>query len=178
MITIQMIDREHQDDIRIKNEPFKLFGLMLPSYDNGKWEYNVMRFPQENVTELCFPDEPYDYDEMAEDHLFVGAYDGDRCIGLAILRHDDLRRFLYVYDLKVHAAYRGKHVGTMLIEKAKEIASENGYLGLYTQGQDNNLAACLFYIKNGFVIGGLDTHIYNGTSQEGKRDIVFYFQSK
>lgn len=36
------------------------------------------------------------------------------------------------------------------------------------------IGACLFYLKNGFVIGGLDTNVYKGTSQEGKKDILFY----
>ena len=38
---------------------------------------------------------------------------------------------------------------------------------------DNNLSACLFYIKTGFKIGGLDTNVYKGTKQEGKADIFF-----
>ena len=46
--------------------------------------------------------------------------------------------------------------------------------GLYTQGQDNNLGACRFYLKAGFRIGGLDTEVYKGTNQEGKADILFY----
>lgn len=61
-----------------------------------------------------------------------------------------------------------------MIEKSKDVAVEHGYRGLYTQGQDNNLGACLFYLNNGFVIGGLDTHVYTGTSQEDKKDILFY----
>ena len=60
------------------------------------------------------------------------------------------------------------------LEKAKELAAKKGYLGIYTQAQDNNLSACLFYLNNGFRIGGLDTEIYNGTNQEGKADILFY----
>ena len=47
-----------------------------------------------------------------------------------------------------------------LIEKAKEICKEKNYNGLYTQGQDNNLTACKFYIRMGFYIGGLNTNIY------------------
>ena len=82
--------------------------------------------------------------------------------------------YMYLYDLKVNSAYRGKNVGAMLIEKAKEVAKENGYQGIHTVGQDNNLAACKFYIKSGFVIGGLDTKVYQGTKQEGKKDILFY----
>ena len=39
------------------------------------------------------------------------------------------------------------------------------------------VGACLFYLKNGFVIGGLDTHVYVGTSQEEKSDILFYLDT-
>ena len=46
--------------------------------------------------------------------------------------------------------------------------------GVSLQAQDNNLSACLFYLKTGFRIGGLDTEGYNGTTQEGKADISFY----
>ena len=83
-------------------------------------------------------------------------------------------KYMYLYDLKVNLDYRGLQIGKKLIEKSKEIAVKQGYKGIYTQGQDNNLGACLFYLKNGFVIGGLDTHVYTGTSQEGKSDILFY----
>lgn len=177
MITVKIIDKEHKADINIPNEPFKLFGLMLPSYNNGKWDHTVIAFPQENHTEMCFPDENYDYDAMSEDHIFIGAYDGERCIGLAILKQEWFK-YMYLYDLKVNSAYRGKGVGAMLIDKCKEVAVEHGYRGIYTQGQDNNLGACKFYLKCGFQIGGVNTFIYNGTSQENKKDIFFYIDSE
>lgn len=173
MITIKIIDREHKEDINISNQPFRLFGRMLPSYTGETWNYETELFAEEDVTQMCFPDENYNYDELSHNRVFVGAYDGDTCIGLAIVQQA-MMKYMYLYDLKVSKDYRGKHVGAMLIEKSKEVALEQGYRGLYTQGQDNNLAACLFYLKNGFVIGGLDTHVYTGTSQEGKKDILFY----
>lgn len=57
MITIKIIDKEHKADINIKNEPFKLFGRMIPSYKDEQWTYNVERLPEEKITEMCFPDE-------------------------------------------------------------------------------------------------------------------------
>ena len=72
---------------------------------------------------------------------------------------------MYLYDLKVSREYRGRHIGRRLMQKSKEIAVQNGYYGLYTQGQDNNPGACLFYLNCGFYIGGLDT-------QEGKADTM------
>lgn len=177
MIVIKQIDRAHKKDINIPNQPFRLFGRLLPSYNDGKWTYATERFAEKDVSEMCFPDENYDYDALSENSVFIGAYDGETCIGLAILQQAMLR-YMYLYDLKVDKEYRGKHIGAMLIDGAKKLALESGYRGLYTQGQDNNLAACLFYLKNGFVIGGLDTQVYKGTAQEGKKDVFFYWEPK
>lgn len=41
-------------------------------------------------------------------------------------------------------------------------------------GQDNNLAASLCYINNGFRIGGVDIDVYIRTRKEGKADVSFY----
>lgn len=123
---------------------------------------------------MCFPDENYCYEDMAENTTFIGAYDGEKCIGLAVMQ-EGFFKYMYLYDLKVNSAYRGQGVAKALMEKAKAVAKEKGYRGIYTQGQDNNLGACLFYIKNGFYIGGFDSNVYKGTSQEGKADIIFYF---
>ncbi len=173
MIEIKLIDSDHKDDINIPNEPFGVFGRMIPSYVKEKWQYSISYFEEDQISEMCFPDENYDYDAMKKNCVFIGAYDGEHCIGLAILK-DVWFKYMYLYDLKVSKKYRRKGVASALIEKAKAICIEKNYRGLYTQGQDNNLCACQFYIKSGFYIGGLDTNIYKGTSQEGKSDIIFY----
>ena len=172
LINIRIVDSKHKVDINIPNEPFPLFGRMIPRYEDGKWSYTTEK--SEDISEMRFPDENYDYDAMSENSTFIGAYNGEKCIGLAIMQ-EGFFKYMYLYDLKVNSAYRGKGVAAMLIDKAKKIAAEKGYRGIYTQGQDNNLGACLFYTKYGFRIGGLDTEVYKGTSQEGKADIIFYY---
>lgn len=173
MVEIREIGAARKADINLPNEPFALFGRMVPSYTEEQWGYRTVLFDEKDVSEMCFPDENYDYEAMKENHVFLGAYDDEKCVGLAILR-DEWLKYMYLYDLKVSGARRGQGVGYALIERAKEIARARGYIGLYTQGQDNNLGACQFYIKAGFHIGGLDTNVYKGTSQEGKADILFY----
>lgn len=175
MIRITVIDREHRQDIRLPNEPFALTGRVVPSYVNERWSYEVRPFPPERVGEMCFPDENYDYDEM-KDSVFLGAYEDEKCVGLAVLQ-PGFFRYLYLYDLKVCRAYRGQKIGALLIDKAREIALRRGCRGLYTQGQDNNVGACLFYLRYGFHIGGLDTEVYRGIRQEGKADILFYLDA-
>lgn len=172
MIEIKAIDKSHQNDINIKNEPFSVFGKLLPSYKDGVWSYEILRFPQSEVFEMCFPDESYDYCAMAKS-VFIGAYDGEHCVGLAILQPSPFN-YMYLSDLKVKRDFRRMGIGKTLIEKAKAAAAKKGFGGIYTIGQDNNLSACLFYLKSGFYIGGLDTNVYKGTKQQGKSDIYFY----
>lgn len=170
-ISIRLIGRENASDINIKNEPFPLFGRMLPCYQDGKWSYTTRK---NDKTEWdLFPDENYDFEKMEKEYVFVGAYDGSVCIGLAILKHQ-WNKYIYLHDLKVNQAYRGQHVATKMMNTAYEYAREHGYRGVWTIGQDNNLAACLFYINSGFRIGGLDTDVYIGTGLEGNSDIYFY----
>lgn len=169
-IEIRVIGKENADDIRIKNEPFALFGRMIPHYEGGKWSYSVEKTEEQFD---IFPDENYVFEAMEKEYVFIGAYDGDVCVGLAIFQRQ-WHKYLYLYDLKVNGAYRGKKIATRMLEEAESFAKNAGYRGVWTVGQDNNLGACLFYINNGFRIGGLDTEVYNGTKLEGKADIHFY----
>lgn len=173
MIDIREIGASHKADINIPNEPFALFGRMEVSRADGKWGYSEVLSDAENVSEMCFPDENYHFDEMQANTVFLGAYDGEACVGLAILQ-EAFFKYMYLYDLKVSGACRGQGIGRALMEKAGEVCKARGYRGIYTQGQDNNLGACRFYLKAGFRIGGLDTEVYKGTNQEGKADILFY----
>ena len=169
----RVIDKNHSSDINLKNEPFSIYGRVIPTYSDEKWSYSIQLFPENEITEMCFPDENYDYDELVNDHVFIGAYDGDRCIGLAVLA-EGFFKYMYLEDLKVSREYRKQGVGKALIEKAIEVAHERNYNGIYTIGQDNNVNACKFYLSVGFEIGGFDNHAYRGTSQEDKGDIIFY----
>ena len=85
MIEIRRIDALRRADIDLKNEPFSLFGRIAAEYDGGQWTYSLVRYAPENITEMCFPDENYDFDAM-KDSVFLGAYDEGRCVGLAVLR--------------------------------------------------------------------------------------------
>ena len=132
MIRITVIDREHRQDIRLPNEPFALTGRVVPSYVNERWSYEVRPFPPERVGEMCCPDENYDYDEM-KDSVFLGAYEDEKCVGLAVLQ-PGFFRYLYLYDLNVCRAYRGQKIGALLMDKAREIALQQGYRGLVYSG--------------------------------------------
>lgn len=62
------------------------------------WHTNYSDLIPKNITEMCFSDENYDYDSMT-DSTFLGAYDGDKWVGLAILQ-PGFFKYMYLYDLK------------------------------------------------------------------------------
>jgi len=117
MLEIKLIDQKHQADIRLKNEPFSLWGKMLPSYNEGSWQYTICKFASEDIQTMRFPDENYCYDDMSRNSLFIGAYDDGKCIGLAIVQ-DAFFKYLYLYDLKVNTDYRKQGIGQLLIQQA------------------------------------------------------------
>lgn len=170
---ICILDAKRRKDLNLPNQPFELFGRMIPSCQDGVWRYTEQLLDEGERSEMCFPDEDYDFDALSVDCTFLGAYENGECIGLAILQETGFR-YWYLYDLKVNRDRRRSGVGRALIERACALARERGYLGIRTVAQDNNLAACRFYLKNGFEIGGFDNRGYRGTRQADKADIYFY----
>ena len=169
MTEIRRLGAADKADARMKNEPFRLWGRFVPALQNGRWSYAVEPLPEE--TEDCFPDE--DYDPAEAGAIFLGAYEDGVCVGLAVLRRDMLR-YLLLDDLKVRAAWRGRGIGGKLIEACMAEAGALGLAGVRVVAQDNNAAACRFYLARGFAVGGFDNRSYGGTVQAGKADLYFY----
>lgn len=168
---VQQITRETAGDLNLQNEPFSMPGQMAPELRGGVWSYRIRPYEEPEI--MTFPQETYDFDRISVDGAAFGAYENGKCVGLVILKNGFFR-YMYVTDLKVSAAARNKGVGRALIEAATQEALKRGYRGLFLQAQDNNLNACLFYLRLGFEIGGYDNRVYDGTSQQGKGDILFY----
>jgi len=59
------------------------------------------------------------------------------------------------------------------MDKAMDIAKEEGYIGLYTVAQDNNLSAYFFYLNNGFRIDRLNVDIRERL-KKAKSSTIFY----
>jgi ribosomal protein S18 acetylase RimI-like enzyme len=173
MVEIRQITQKNKADLNLKNEAFEMPGRFIPELKNGIWRYRTELFERPEV--MTFPEEKYVFEELSAGGVAFGAYEGDRCIGVAIYK-DFWFRYMYLYDLKVCASARRNGIGRALIRAGYDAARERGYSGIYTVAQDNNLNACMFYLKSGFEIGGFDNRVYDGTSQQNKADIYFYLK--
>lgn len=171
MVEIRRIEQDNPADLNIPNEPFSMPGKFIPALCDGVWSYRIEPFAQEQT--MCFPDFAYDPVRVNQDGFALGAYEDGACIGVAVFQNAFFK-YMYLTDLKVNASARGKGAGKALVQAGLREACRRNYRGIYLTAQDNNLNACMFYLKCGFSIGGFDNRVYAGTSQEGKGNIEFY----
>ena len=89
---IKIIDKSLEDDIKIKNEQFEITGRFNPKLENNIWKYSIEKF--DKIEYDIFPDENYNYDLMRREHIFFGAYDKGKYIGLAILKVNCMYKYI------------------------------------------------------------------------------------
>ena len=98
---------------------------------------------------------------------FAAFVDGQR-VGGAVVAHktpgvhmlegrDDLA---VLWDLRVHPSARRSGVGTRLLNCAIQFARASGFTFLKVESQNTNPAACRFYAKSGFELGGVRRGLY------------------
>ncbi|OFI47039.1 hypothetical protein BG262_01530 [Floricoccus penangensis] len=173
MIKIIRINNENKESLQLPNEDFHIFGKLIPTFKDETWSYQEEIF--EKSWSMKFPDENYSLENIDNRGFALAAFDGEKCIGFAIFE-DTWNKFMYLMDLKVNKEYRKQGIASLLLTSAVGEIKNRGYKGINTIGQDNNLAACRFYLNNGFKIGGIDNMNYKFTQQEGKTDIYFYLE--
>lgn len=83
-------------------------------------------------------------------------------------------KFAYVEELTVDTEFRGKGVGRALMTRASEWAKQQNIPGLTLETQDNNVPACRFYEKCGFVLGGFDLYAYRNLSNASEIALYWY----
>lgn len=171
---IRIITKDNEDGLLLTNNPFAISGELVVTRNSDCWSYDIKKYPQDKVRCQTFPDENYTLEEINNNGFAVGAFEKEKPIGLAVFQ-DQWTKYLYLADLKVNQDYRRKGVASLLLNATKNLAKSKKYQGIWAIAQNNNLGACRFYLKYGFIIGGLDTKIYDHSSQADKQNIHFYY---
>ncbi|WP_226618155.1 GNAT family N-acetyltransferase [Cytobacillus firmus] len=155
-IIISPLKDELIEDINKTNDYFKVFGKVVPSFQSGKWSFEENLFDE--TKEIRFPDDQLDWGLYInrEDKALFLAYKNNSCIGqIRIIK--DWNRFCYIENIAAKKEFRGYGIGKLLLTKAEEWAKQRKLIGMSLEAQDNNLGACRFYVKQGFILGGVDT---------------------
>ncbi|EMI9087535.1 MULTISPECIES: streptothricin N-acetyltransferase SatA [Bacillus] len=144
---------------------------------NKQIEYTVEDVPS---YEKSYLQDQYD-DELAyteyinktEQVIYIAILH-DQIIGVMVLKKN-WNHYAYIEDIKVDKKYRSLGVGRRLIEQATQWAKESNMPGIMLETQNNNVAACRFYEKCGFVIGGLDFLVYKGIHEVSDEVAMYWY---
>ncbi|MCU4989495.1 streptothricin N-acetyltransferase SatA [Bacillus cereus] len=98
----------------------------------------------------------------------------NQIIGFIILKKN-WNHYAYIEDITVDKKYRTLGVGKRLVDQAKKWVKEGNMPGIMLETQNNNVAACKFYEKCGFVIGGFDFLVYKGLDIENDEVAIYWY---
>jgi GNAT superfamily N-acetyltransferase len=79
----------------------------------------------------------------------IGAFDGDRLVGIAVMRLRLTKDTDELAGLYVDRAWRRRGVATMLVDEVERLARERGAKRLYVSSSEAD-AAVGFYLNRGF----------------------------
>jgi ribosomal protein S18 acetylase RimI-like enzyme len=64
--------------------------------------------------------------------------------------------YALIDDIAVNSSARRRRVGSALLEAGAAWTLEQKLPGMMLETQNNNVTACFFYERHGFVLGGID----------------------
>ncbi|WP_448954401.1 GNAT family N-acetyltransferase [Labrys neptuniae] len=105
--------------------------------------------------------------------LVAEAADGRPVAYVALSR--GWNNYAVIEDIAVDAAHRGGGVAKRLMDKALAWATNQKLAGVRLETQSNNVGACRFYERYGFVLAGYDRHLYQGLNPGTEEVALFWY---
>jgi ribosomal protein S18 acetylase RimI-like enzyme len=117
------------------------------------------------------------YQGVASMGYSLGAYDGQKLVGLALAEPRFWNQQLWVWEFHIAPEYRGQGLGRQLMDSLAELARQKGLRILVCETQNYNLPAIQFYRKVGFDLEGIDLSYYtNADLTDG--EVAFFMKRK
>lgn len=110
----------------------------------------------------------HDIDELNEiieqGHSF-GAFDNDELIGWIICDFREWNNSLFIENMLISEKYRGQNIGRLLIKSVNREARDLQCRIVELETQNTNYPAIQFYRKAGFLLTGINTKLYNDSTE-------------
>lgn len=171
---IVKMNRFNMKDYSKPNESFVVSGRIIPTFSNNVWNYTVEKFSEPHSKKYEEEKVDISYIEEKEKVVFL-YYVENNCIG-RIKICSNWNGYALIEDIAVTKENRKNGVGTALLKAAINWAKENNFCGLMLETQDIYVSACLFYAKNQFVIGSVDTMLYSNLPTANEIAIFWYYK--
>jgi GNAT superfamily N-acetyltransferase len=152
---------------------FTVDSILRLKLSDDKYSYEI-----ENVTpyEKTYGYENIDYSAFIDNKdkiVFFVFIDKELAGQVILIKH--WSNYASLEDIRVERKFRGKGIGSKLIQKSIEWAKSINSIGIVIETQNVNVKACLFYQKNGFVLGGADMYIYKASELENNEILLNWY---
>ena len=113
------------------------------------------------------------YQNLLHEGLSVGAWDGERLVGIAITEKREWNDEAMVWELHVEEPSRGRGIGRRLLLAVEAVAKGSGCRALVIETQTTNVGAIAFYRACGYSMQGIDLSFYANDDLERGEVAVF-----
>jgi ribosomal protein S18 acetylase RimI-like enzyme len=100
------------------------------------------------------------YREVPALGFSFGAFDGERCVGIALAEPRTWNRSLWVLELHIAESHRRRGIGRSLVDTLVKKSREAGLRTLICETQTTNVPALRFYQSLDFQLEGIDLSYY------------------
>lgn len=109
------------------------------------------------------------------DGLYLAVEEDGKLISFLDMPREHWRNAANLSNLYVDRKFRGRAIGTELINRATAWAKEKNIRAIWLETQSNNFPACQFYRSRGFQLCGIDDHFYSNEDMALKEVVLFWW---
>lgn len=111
-------------------------------------------------------DKDIDYlNEIISQGNSFGAFENDQLIGWAVCDFREWNNSLFIENILIHEQFRGQSIGKLFIKNVNRKARELQCRLVELETQNTNYPAIQFYQKAGFSITGINTKLYDDSTE-------------
>lgn len=155
--------------------PSKLIvdSILMPIFQNGQMTYQIHKLSSSYEKMYLEEDESNESYLIDSDKTAFLAYVDGNLAGQVLLKKY-WNQYAHIWDIRVKESYRKLGIGKELIKVTRKWAKEQELSGISLETQNTNVAACLFYQRCGFYLGGLDRYLYRGLGNHYEMALHWY----
>lgn len=164
-IRIRTLERLKRKDVRRLVPGYVSDEIFVPQRKPAKGQMGVRmeRIPRPRPFRKRYPVPPQEwemYRSFLRHGVSLGAYEGVRLVGLALVEARTADRVLWIWEFGVLEPYRRQGTGTALLRELERRAERAGFVSLGLETQTTNVPAVDFYRRNGFRVDRVDLDFY------------------
>lgn len=172
-ISIAEFDAQNLHDLNRCDSAFIVDSKLILRSEDGVPSYTIVSVPPYTKQ---YPRSKISYTEylaQVDKGIFFAYQDGQ--LAGQIILFKNWNGYAYIDDIAVDVRFRKQGIGRALIQQAIDWAKTRQLPGIMLETQNINVAACLFYQRCGFELGGFDRYLYRGIDPDTKEIAIYWY---